>query len=225
VQGSARPGQDQRPPAGIVARMSPQHLLETFGTIGLLVIVFAESGLLLGIILPGDSLLFTAGLFASSNHHGTLKLNLAVILIGCLLAAIAGSQVGFELGRRFGPRIFNRADSRLFKRAYVERAREFFEGNGPKAIVLARFMPIVRTLAPVLAGVGKMDVRTFTLFNVIGGAFWSVGVITAGYLLGSRFKNIDKYLLPIIAVIVIISAIPPVLELRKQRRAAALRKD
>jgi len=200
--------------------MSPQHLLETFGTIGLLVIIFAESGLLLGIVLPGDSLLFTAGLFASRHHHG-LKLNLAVILIGCWVAAIAGSQVGFELGRRFGPRIFRRKESRFFKQAYVERAEVFFEHNGPKTIMLARFMPIVRTLAPVLAGVGSMELRTFTLFNVIGGTVWSLGVIVAGYALGSRFNNIDHYLLPIIAVVIVASAIPPYLEFRKHRRLGA----
>jgi membrane-associated protein len=203
--------------------MSPEHLIETFGTIGLLLIIFAESGLLLGIILPGDSLLFTAGLFASTHHHG-VRLNLAVILLGCLVAAVAGGQVGFELGRRFGPRIFNRPESRIFKQSYVERAQVFFDEHGPRTIMLARFIPIVRTLAPVLAGVGQMPVRTFALFNVVGGAVWSVGVIVAGYELGSRIHDIDHWLLPIIGVIILLSLIPPAVEiLRHRRRAAAHR--
>lgn len=197
--------------------MSPRHLLDAFGTIGLLLIVFAESGLLLGIILPGDSLLFTAGLFAAP-HKGAIHLNLAVIMPGCLLAAVAGAQVGYELGRRFGPRIFNRSESRFFRRDYVDRAQEFFDEHGAKAILLARFMPIVRTLAPVLAGVGKMNSRTFLLYNAVGGAVWSVGVILAGYGLGRSIPNVDRYLLPIIALIVVLSALPPLLEMRRQRQ-------
>jgi membrane-associated protein len=201
--------------------MSPRHLLEAFGTIGLILIIFAESGLLLGIILPGDSLLFTAGLFASTHHHG-VRLNLGIILAGCLVAAVAGGQVGYELGRRLGPRAFSRPESRIFKQSYVERAREFFDEHGPKTIMLARFVPIVRTLAPVLAGVGKMPARSFTLYNVVGGSVWSVGVIVAGYELGSRIDNVDHWLLPIIALIIVLSLLPPAIEvLRHRRRASA----
>jgi len=199
--------------------MSPGHLLEAFGTLGLLIIIFAESGLLLGIILPGDSLLFTAGLFASPHHHG-LRLNLAVILVGCLVAAVAGGQVGFELGNRFGPRVFARPDSKVFKHSYVERAEAFFSEHGAKTIMLARFVPIVRTLAPVLAGVGQMRREVFAGYNFAGGAVWSVGVIVAGYELGSRIKNIDKWLLPIIALIIVLSLIPPAVEVLRHRRRA-----
>src|SRR6266508_644533 len=129
--------------------MSPERLIETFGTIGLLVIIFAESGLLLGLIFPGDSLLFTAGLLASQNKFG---LNIGVVAIGCFVAAVAGTQVGYWLGRRFGPKLFRRPDSRIFKQEYVERSRQFFDRHGSKTIVLARFVPFVRTLAPMLAG-------------------------------------------------------------------------
>jgi len=200
--------------------VSPRHLLDAFGTLGLLAIIFAESGLLLGIILPGDSLLFTAGLFAAP-HKGTIHLNLAVILPGCLVAAVAGAQVGYELGRRFGPRIFNRPESRLFKRDYVDRAQHFFDEHGPKTVLLARFVPIVRTLAPVLAGVGTMETRAFVVYNAVGGALWSIGVIVAGYVLGRSIPNIDHYLLPIIALIIVLSALPPLLEVRRQRRGRA----
>jgi membrane-associated protein len=200
--------------------MSPRHLLDAFGTIGLFVIIFAESGLLLGIILPGDSLLFTAGLFAS-RHKGSVHLDLALILPGCLIAAVAGAQVGYELGRRFGPRIFNRPESRLFKREYVDRAQTFFDAHGPKTILLARFVPIVRTLAPVLAGVAAMAPRTFFLFNTVGGTLWSVGVILAGYALGRTVPNVDRYLLPIIVLIIVLSSLPPLLEVRRHRQGRA----
>jgi membrane-associated protein len=196
----------------------PKHLIETFGTIGLILIVYAESGILIGLILPGDSLLFTAGLLASQNKFG---LNIWFIAGGAFLAAVLGDQTGYWVGRRFGPSLFRRPDSRLFKQEYVERSKEFFEKHGPKTIVLARFVPIVRTLTPMLAGVGEMDRRTFTTYNVIGGALWGVGVSVAGYFLGKSIPSIDKYLLPIILLIVVISVLPPLLEVRKQRRASA----
>ena len=198
--------------------MSPERLIETFGTIGLFVIIFAESGLLIGFFLPGDSLLFTAGLFASKGH-----LNLPVILVGCFVAAVAGDQVGYMFGNKVGPALFRRPDSRIFKQKYVQRAQEFFEEHGRKTIVLARFVPVVRTFAPILAGVGEMHYRTFVTFNVIGGLLWAVGVTTAGYILGDTIPDIDKYLLPIIAVIILLSVLPPAIEiLRHRRRAKAL---
>ncbi len=196
--------------------MSPERLIETFGTIGLLVIIFAESGLLLGLIFPGDSLLFTAGLLASQNKFG---LNIGVVAIGCFVAAVAGTQVGYWLGRRFGPKLFRRPDSRIFKQEYVERSRQFFDRHGSKTIVLARFVPFVRTLAPMLAGVGEMNQRTFLTFNVIGALIWATGVSVAGYILGDTVPNIDHYLLPIIAGIIVLSLIPPALEYLKHRRA------
>jgi membrane-associated protein len=196
--------------------LDPRDLLVTFGTIGLFLIVFAESGLFFGFFLPGDSLLFTAGLFAA---QGTL--NLPLILVGCFIAAVAGDQVGYVFGQRVGPALFKRPDSRLFKQEYVERARAFFEKHGPKTIVLARFVPIVRTFAPILAGVGRMQYRTFVSYNLIGGFLWAVGVTLLGYWLGNLIPDIDAYLLPIIALIIALSFVPIGLEWLKRRRVRA----
>jgi membrane-associated protein len=196
--------------------LDPRDLLVTFGTIGLFLIVFAESGLFFGFFLPGDSLLFTAGLFAA---QGTL--NLPLILVGCFVAAVAGDQVGYVFGQRVGPALFKRPDSRLFKQEYVERARAFFEKHGPKTIVLARFVPIVRTFAPILAGVGRMQYRTFVSYNLIGGFLWAVGVTLLGYWLGNLIPDIDAYLLPIIALIIALSFVPIGLEWLKRRRIRA----
>ena len=193
--------------------MDPESLLEAFGTLGLFAIVFAESGLLVGFFLPGDSLLFTAGLLAS---EGTL--NLPLIMVGCAFFAIAGDQVGYMIGRRAGPALFRRPDSRFFHKKNAERAREYFAKNGPKTIILARFIPVIRTFAPVVAGVGHMDYRKFVTYNVVGGILWGCGVTAAGYVLGESIPDIDKWLLPIIGVIVIVSFVPVVLEVLKMRR-------
>jgi membrane-associated protein len=193
----------------------PKSLIETFGTIGLILIIFAESGLLLGLVFPGDSLLFTAGLLAASDKFG---LNIFVVAGGVFVAAVVGSQVGYWLGRRYGPSMFSRPDSRIFKREYVDQSREFFDKHGAKTIVLARFVPFVRTLAPMMAGIGDMDGRTFFAFNVLGAGLWALGVSLAGYFLGSTIPDIDKYLLPIIGLIIVISLIPPALEYRKHKR-------
>jgi membrane-associated protein len=199
--------------------LDPQHLLVTFGTIGLFLIVFAESGLLIGFFLPGDSLLFTAGLFAA---QGTLSLPL--ILLGCFLAAVAGDQVGYVFGKKVGPALFRRPDSRFFKQENIDKAQHFFDRYGAKTILLARFVPIVRTFAPIVAGVGTMRYRTFVAYNVIGGLLWAVGVTLLGYTLGELIPDIDTYLLPIIVVIVALSVIPIGLEwwkARKQRTVSA----
>lgn len=196
--------------------LDPQNLLVTFGTIGLFVIVFAESGLLVGFFLPGDSLLFTAGLFAA---EGTLSL--PVILVGCSLAAIAGDQVGYGFGKKVGPALFRRPDSRFFKQEYVAKAQDYFARYGAKTIVLARFVPIVRTFAPIVAGVGTMPYRTFVSYNVVGGLLWAIGVTMLGFLLGGIIPDIDTYLLPIIAVIILLSVAPIGLEWWKSRRRRA----
>jgi len=197
--------------------LNPRDILDSFGpwaTVGLILIIFAETGLLIGFFLPGDSLLFTGGILAS---HGNL--NIAVIAIGCFLAAVIGDQVGYTIGYRAGPPLFRRPDSRIFKQRYVDRTKEFFDKHGPKTILLARFVPVVRTFAPVLAGVGEMNRRTFTTYNIVGGFVWAVGVTVAGYILGSAIgSDIDKYLLPIIAVIVVLSILPPLIEMRRERR-------
>lgn len=188
-------------------------LIETFGMLGVLAVVFVESGLLIGFLLPGDSLLFTAGLLSA---NGTLP-DLWVLLVTIPIAAIAGDQVGYAIGRKAGPAVFNRPDSRFFREEYVERSREFFDRYGARTIVIARFVPIVRTLAPVMAGVSRMDYRTFLIFNVIGGIGWGVGVTTLGYFLG-QVEFVHDNLEPIILGIVALSFIPIAVELLKARR-------
>jgi membrane-associated protein len=196
--------------------LDPEKLLDAVGTIGLFAVIFAESGLLVGFFLPGDSLLFTAGVLSAAGHLAPLP----VILVGCFAAAFLGDQVGYAFGNRVGPALFRRPDSRVFKQDYVEKAQSYFDRYGPKTIVLARFVPIVRTFAPIVAGVGSMHYRTFVAYNAIGGALWAVGVTTLGYVLGEAI-DIDKYLLPAIAVNVLASLVPVVLEVRKARRESA----
>ncbi len=194
--------------------MDPKSLIEAFGTIGLFLIVFAESGLLFGFFLPGDSLLFTAGLLASQGFS-----NIFVILVGCFVAAVAGDQVGFLIGRRAGPALFRRPESRFFHQKNVARAQAYFSEHGPRTIVLARFVPIVRTFAPMVAGVGQMQYRKFVTYNVVGGFLWAVGITSLGYALGESIHDIDRYLLPIILVIGAVSFFPVIREVLKMRRA------
>lgn len=193
--------------------LDPERLIRTFGALGVFLIVFAESGLLFGFFLPGDSLLFTAGFLASQE-----LLNFPVLLVGIFLSAVAGDQVGYVFGRRVGPAIFRRPNSRIFKQRYVDQSREFFERHGAKTIVIARFVPIVRTFAPILAGVGHMRYRTFVTFNVVGAFIWGIGVTTLGYFLGSVIPDIDRYLLPVIAVIIVLSLLPGIIEIVRHRR-------
>ncbi|MDQ1514788.1 MAG: rane-associated protein [Actinomycetota bacterium] len=187
-----------------------KHLIETFGTIGLIVTIFAESSLIF--FLPGDTLLFTAGLLASQG-----KLNIAVVLLGSFAAAVAGNQVAYVVGNRLGPSLF-KPGSRLFKAEYVARANEYFDKFGSRTIVLARFIPAVRTFAPILAGIGTMRYRTFATYNVVGALLWAIGVTLLGYTLGKTVHGIDKYLLPVIIVIAALSAIPVVIEFRRSRK-------
>ncbi|MFH9553191.1 DedA family protein [Streptomyces sp. NPDC017435] len=193
--------------------LDPNYLLDTFGLWGLLLIVFAESGLLIGFFLPGDSLLFTAGLLITSNQLD-FPLWGAVALI--CLAAILGDQAGYMFGNKVGPSLFNRPDSRLFKQENVTKAHEFFEKYGPKSLVLARFVPIVRTFTPIIAGVSGMRYRSFLVFNVIGGVLWGAGVT----LLGSWLGNIDfvkKNIEAILILIVLISVVPIAIEFLRAR--------
>lgn len=193
--------------------LEADFLIETFGMLGVLAIVFVESGLLVGFLLPGDSLLFTAGLLSA---NGTLP-DLWVLLVTIPIAAIAGDQVGYAIGRKAGPSVFKRPDSRFFREEYVEKSREFFDRYGARTIVIARFVPIVRTLAPVMAGVSKMNYRTFVVFNVIGGVAWGVSITTLGYFLG-QVQFVHDNLEPIILGIVALSVIPIAVELLKARR-------
>ncbi len=195
--------------------MHPESLIETFGTLGVFAIVFAESGLLIGFFLPGDSLLFTAGLLASRGFS-----NIVVLMVGCALSAVIGDQVGYLIGRRAGPALFRRPDSRFFRQDHVDQAHRYLEQYGAKTIVLARFVPIVRTFAPIVAGVGRMPYRTFVTYNVVGGLLWGVGVTFLGYELGRQFPQIEKYLLPAVILIVLLSVLPPAAELLRNRRYA-----
>ena len=198
----------------LVPTVDPKHLIETFGTLGVIGIIFAETGLLIGFFLPGDSLLVTAGLLASQG-----KLNIAAILAGTAVAAVAGAQTGYLIGAKVGPTLFRRPDSRLFKQEYVDKAQSYFVRYGGKTVVLARFVPVVRTFANLVAGVSRMDYRRFTVFNLIGGVTWTIGITMLGYGLG-QIDGIDKYLLAIIAVIVLISAAPVAIEFLRARREA-----
>ena len=205
------------------AILDGQHLVSTFGFVGLLVIVFAETGLLLGFFLPGDSLLFAAGYAATADGARALHIDTPPVALVCLavtVVAIAGAQTGFVLGRAGGPRLLERPDSRWFKRAYVTKAEDVVERYGAgKAIVLARFIPIVRTFLNPLMGAGRLPTRTFLLWNVVGGILWGTGVTLLGYYLGT-IDVIGKNL-EIVAIIVVgISVTPIALELLRARRAA-----
>lgn len=188
-------------------------LLKASGYLGLFAIIFSESGLLVGFFLPGDSLLFTAGFLAA---QGLFDIKILVILT--FLGAVLGDSFGYAFGHKVGPKIFRREDSIFFHKDHLERARVFYEEYGGKAVVLARFMPIVRTFAPILAGVGNMRYGKFLFYNVIGGFIWAVGFLVFGFYLGSFVPNPDRYVLPIVAVIIVSSFIPPIYEFLKRRR-------
>ncbi|MET0150813.1 MAG: VTT domain-containing protein, partial [Acidimicrobiales bacterium] len=161
--------------------------------------------------------LFTAGLLSSQGKLAPLP----ILLAGCFAAAVVGDQVGYAFGRRVGPSLFKREDSRIFKQEYIEKSQEFFAEHGSKTILLARFVPVVRTFAPIVAGAGKMHYRTFLVYNLVGGFLWAVGVTSLGYILGESVPSIDKYLLPVIGVIIVASVAPVVWEIRKARKAGA----
>ena len=195
-----------------------QHLVETFGLVGLLAIVFAETGLLLGFFLPGDSLLFAAGFAATGNLSDSLHPNIAVVCVLVSLVAIIGAQTGFHIGQAAGPALFQREESRLFKRSYVVKAEEVVIRYGAgRAIVLARFIPIVRTFLNPLMGAGQMDAKTFFKWNVLGGILWGTGVTLLGYFLGN-VEFIGKNLEVFAIVIVGLSVLPIAFELLRARR-------
>ncbi len=194
-------------------------LIQTIGYFGIFAIAFAESGVFLGFFLPGDTLLFTAGLLAQKG-----MLNYWILVLGSSVAAVLGDSFGYAFGRKLGPAIFKKEDSFLFHRDHLEKARKFYEKHGGKTIILARFMPIVRTFAPILAGVGKMHYPKFVIYNVIGGALWVLTLTALGFYLGSVIPNIEYYILPIIILIVIVSVSPtlvPVLKNKNYRNQVA----
>lgn len=188
------------------------ELIRAVGYLGLFGIVFAESGLFIGFFFPGDSLLFTAGFLASQGF-----LDIWFLLGVTFVAAVLGDNVGYAFGARVGPRLFKREDSFFFHKNHLERARLFYATHGGKAIILARFMPIVRTFAPILAGVGKMHYPTFIAFNLIGGFLWAIGITLLGYFLGSVIPGVDRYLLPIILLIIFLSILPGIIHVIKNK--------
>lgn len=191
----------------------PIHLLTAFGYIGLAAVLFAESGLLIGFFLPGDSLLFAAGVVAAAGH-----LNLIAVLIVALLAAVVGDSVGYYFGKAAGPKFFHRKNSRLFSQDNVTQAHRFFEKYGAQSVILARFVPVVRTLTPIVAGVSSMSYKTFLAYNVIGALIWTVGVTLLGVQLGKVIPNIDTYLLPIVGLVIIVSLAGGMFHLLRQRK-------
>ncbi|MCC3770041.1 VTT domain-containing protein [Streptomyces sp. UNOC14_S4] len=196
--------------------LDANYLIDQFGLIGVLAIVFAESGLLIGCFLPGDALLFTTGLLVTT---GQIKQPLWLVCLLVVIAAIVGDQVGYLFGRKVGPSLFRRPDSRLFKQENVEKGHEFFEKYGPKSLILARFVPIVRTFTPIIAGVSRMNYRSFLTFNIIGGVLWGAGVTLLGSGLG-KIEFVKKNIELMLIAIVLISVIPVAIELLRARAKA-----
>lgn len=199
--------------------LDPEHLITTFGLIGLIIIIFAECGLLIGFFLPGDSLLFTAGLLVST---GVVSAPLWLVVVLLIAAAILGNECGYVIGAKSGPAIFKRPDSRFFRQEYVDKAHAFFERYGGRAIVLGRFFPIIRTFITVMAGVARMPHRTYFIYNVIGAVLWAGGVTVLGYFLG-KIAFVRDNIEPILIGVVAVSLIPIAIELlrsRLRRRAA-----
>lgn len=188
------------------------QLVSTAGYFGIAAIVFAESGLFIGAVLPGDSLLFTTGLLSS---RGLFDIRLMIPLL--MAAAVIGDSVGFSIGRQLGPRLFAKEDTRIFKKKYLVDAQKFFDKHGGKAIVLARFIPAVRSFTPMIAGAANMKYSTFIKFNVFGGIFWVLLMTSLGYFLGESIPDIDKYMLPIIGGIIFLSFIPVLSEIYKAK--------
>ena len=202
---------------GVLGALDPRSLLSGLGALGVFLILFAETGLLIGFFLPGDSLLFTAGLLCTTSATAAVHLSLPAVLVAAAAGALLGAQVGYLIGRRAGPRLLDRPDRPRLQDA-VSRSRVALDRYGAgKAIVLARFIPLVRTVLNPMAGTVGVPVRVFTIWQVIGGLVWSIGLTLAGYALGSRIPNVDKYLLPIVALIIVVSLIPVALEVRRSR--------
>lgn len=201
--------------------LNPEKLLRSGGYLLLFAIIFAESGLLIGFFLPGDSLLFVAGMASAGTltgvGSGAVHLNIWVVLIGVFVAAVAGDQVGYTLGLRAGPALFNRPDSRLFKHERLDSAEAFFARHGPRSIMLARFVPVVRTFCPIVAGAGRMNYSTFARFNIAGAFMWAVGVTSLGYFLGNVAFIADHVELALISVVVV-SLLPIAIEMLRARR-------
>jgi membrane-associated protein len=197
--------------------LDPNHLLSGAGTLTTLIIIgfiiFAESGLLVGFFLPGDTLLFPAGFFAAQG-----KLPLAGVLLVAWVGSILGNEVGYYIGKKTGPRLFRKKDGLVFRQEYIVKASDFYERHGGKTVLLARFLPVIRTFAPLVAGAAKMDRRKFSLYNVVGGGLWVTALILLGYWLGSKIPNIDHYILPAVGVATLFTFGPTVYHIAKDER-------
>jgi len=181
----------------------PIDIIKTVGLIGIFLIVFSESGMFFGFFLPGDSLLFSAGLIASGGFF-----DVRILIIGCIIAAILGDSVGYWMGKKMGPKVFYKDSGFFFRKKYIDDAEAFYKKHGVYTIVIARFIPIIRTFAPIVAGIGKMDYKTFISYNIIGGISWVLILVPLGYFLGKVIPNPDIYILPIIIGIIVISFLP-----------------
>ncbi|HPS21445.1 MAG TPA: DedA family protein [Candidatus Paceibacterota bacterium] len=188
-------------------------LIETIGLIGVFLFIFAESGLFFGFFLPGDSLLFTAGILASAGHF-----NIAFLFFGAFICAFLGDTVGYWFGKKVGPRIFTKPNSFFWNKKNIEKTANFFEKHGDKTITLARFVPIVRTFAPIMAGVGQMKYKKFFFWNILGGLVWTGSMTFGGYFLGSYIDNVDRYILPIVLAIIFVSFIPVGIQFLKRNK-------
>lgn len=191
--------------------LDPVTIVQSGGVLLVGAIIFAESGLLIGFFLPGDTLLFSAGFFASQD-----KLPLVSLLVVVVVMAVLGDNVGYSIGRHSGHRIFRKKDGILFRQEYIQRAEKFYEEHGGKTITLARFIPIVRTFAPIVAGVGKMDRRKFLAYNFVGAAVWCVGVTMLGFFLGNKIPSIDKYLLPVVGLAMLVTFGGPIVHILRE---------
>jgi membrane-associated protein len=193
-------------------------LIQGIGLIGVFLFVFAESGVFFGFFLPGDSLLFTAGILASAGHF-----NIFLLFFGSFLMSVLGDSFGYYFGKKIGPKIFSKPNSFFWNQKNIAKAHAFFDKHGNKAITLARFVPIVRTFTPIMAGVGSMRYKTFLFWNILGGFFWTSTMIFAGYFLGNQIEGVDRYILPIVFVIITISFIPIILEILKNKKNTSRR--
>lgn len=194
--------------------INPHVIISTLGAFGVIAIIFLETGAFFGFFFPGDTLLFTAGFLATQGY-----ISLPVLLIGAFLAAVLGDTVGYAFGKKIGPNLFTKEHSVFFDKKHIARAQAFYEQYGKKTIILARFLPVIRTFAPIIAGVGNMKYQTFITFNIIGGLLWTWSMLFFGYIFGSVVPNPDRYIIPVIILIMILSSIPTFYEVYKNRKA------
>lgn len=189
-----------------------RSVIEAVGLVGIYAIIFLESGMMIGFFFPGDSLLFTAGFLASQGFF-----NIWALAIGSFVFAVLGDSIGYSIGHRYGKRLFSREDSLLFHKDHLKKAEAFYEKHGGKTIILARFIPVIRAFAPVVAGIGSMKYSTFIAYNLVGGFLWAIGMSFLGYFLGNLIPDVDKYLLPIIGLIILASVVPAVYHIIKDK--------